>query len=793
MTFDGANKTVGMSKISQPLFWKRNSQTTRVVAASQLLLMASSVLFTAGCNDYPVHSLLDSFGARVTSSLKNKDPVKLDFLWVIDHSTSMCKQQRILSQGFDDFIANLGKLGQVDAQMAVVTVQQIADPSTASGSVTVKKVGEFNHTAATSFPPNCIEHYRAPCFVDPPNDATTPSEQCRAGFNFQFTAGKNYQTPATSLLNLDGDDPAVDAAGKPQHAGPAYGDILKHYGPNLPAADTSPSNEWRCVQPSGLSQVTNDNGSVNSYCQRHCTSNEECQKIFNDASAICYTPGGLSGDPKTSGCMFPPNTTDCPNPNKTDGAACESDDTCPALTKCVDHGGKRTCTPYLPSVVKNDQLNLFHCISTVGASSTVQSGFEGGLRSAWTALDPAGPNCPGGVYLLDENGDKQKGDDGTWLKNPNCQFAQLVRDDAYLVIVVVSDDDDCSVDLKISLAYETPEEKAAVKAILPTEDWNSCQSKGDAVGGNRRLNEGNCLYIKSKQPNPADYKCPTDCIKGTPDYDACVVAAELNVQKNRAVDPRFAPVSDFVNRFKSLKADPARVIFAAISGDSDAQIYQDGKPAFDKDGFAVPDDFQRIVDTSVYFKALRRNIAAKQAPYVCAGTKGESGYGSRYIEMVNAFRENGIFANICSGSDFSAPLNGIASTILKRIVKVCLPYPPDRDATTGLPILQVNRTRADTTTTLDYTPDSTDRAVDRFYLQASPDCRTGGQQVEGESQPCKTIRDCSSGLVCIKDQPSDEFGLCRVYSEAIYFTEVPQEGDQIEINYGADLGFTAKP
>jgi len=95
------------------------------------------------------------------------------------------------------------------------------------------------------------------------------------------------------------------------------------------------------------------------------------------------------------------------------------------------------------------------------------------------------------------------------------------------------------------------------------------------------------------------------------------------------------------------------------------------------------------------------------------------------------------------------------------------------------------------TATLEYTPDATDRTIDRFYIQSSPDCRASAQLVEGESQPCKSIRDCASGLACIKNDVKDALGLCRVYSEAVYFTEVPQSGDAIEINYGADLGFTA--
>ena len=549
---------------------------------------------------------------------------KLDFLWVIDHSTSMCAHQRDLASGAATFLATLNAQYNVDAQMAVVTVQQVADPAAATG-VTVKKIGEFNHTAATSFPPNCIEQYRAPCFVDGPSDVTTPSEQCRDGFNFQFTAGTNYQLPATSLLAARmPPDPLADSTGQAQHAGPPYGDVVQHYGPHLAAADTSPINEWGCLQPTSLSQVTNDNGSTNASCRRHCTPGDDatCKNLFGD-KAICYTP---SGNPASSGCMLPPETADCPTPDK------------------------------LPSVLHNDQLDLFHCIATVGASSTQQAGFEGGLRSAWMALNPAGPNCPDGPVLVN--------DQGYSVKNPACQYAQLVRDDATLVIVVVSDDDDCSVDLNLSL-----ETGPALNALLPKEDWGKCQSLGDAVGGNRRLNEGNCLYVKSKCapsnptcPDPAKYLCPTDCAATD---TACLAAAQINVDANRAVDKRFAPVSDFANRLKSLKADQGKVIFAAISGDSAARAYAGGQPVTDAAGKPVADEAQQAVDAALYYKAKRHNIASKQTPYVCAGAKGEAGYGSRYIEMANAFGQNGYFGNIC-GDDLGATLDDFAAFLLTR-------------------------------------------------------------------------------------------------------------------------------
>jgi hypothetical protein len=548
---------------------------------------------------------------------------KYDFLWVIDHSASMARQQRALANAEKSFLAALNANGQIDAQMAVVTVQQVADPPSASG-VTVQKIGAFNHTPATSLPSNAMVHFNAPCFVDGPIDASTPSAQCRDGFDFQFVAGKSYDPPATSFLNLDADDPPSD------QQGPPYGDILKHYGPFTAAKDLSPTNEWRCTQPGAQSQVTNLNGSVNSTCARHCTADAECQSVFGEPSMSCNVYGG---DPSQGRCTFGPPTADCPTADK------------------------------LPAVLHDADLNLFHCIATVGVSSTPQAGFEGGLRSAWVALDPNGANCPGGQFVLDASGKQQiDATTGKPIANPACQYAQLVRPDATLVIVVVSDDDDCSVDLNLSLANETQDDKKALSELLPKEDWDRCQIFGDATGGNQRLNEGNCMYVKTKKAVPADYKCPADC---QPSDAVCLAEAATHVAANRAVDKRFAAVSDFVNKFKGLKSDPAQVIFAAVSGDSRAQMYKDGKVVTDAAGKPVPDEAQKGIESAVYYWAKRQNIASKQTPRICQTTRTSSGYGSRYLDMVHAFGQNGYFGNICD-DDLGATLVDFATYLAKK-------------------------------------------------------------------------------------------------------------------------------
>ena len=492
-------------------------------------------------------------------------PKKYDILWVIDQSSSMVPHQRALAKALPQFLATLNGKGNVDVQTAVVTVQQIADTASATG-VSVKKVGAFNQQPATSFPPNAMERYLAPCSLPMPNDVTTPSAQCRDGFDFAFTEGKAWVAPATSWLKADADDPPGQATAPP------YGDVVKHYAPNLPGKDLSPSNEWRC-SAAGFSA----NGSFTGGCHRHCSSDKECQDVYGDATMICYTPGGAAGAPTTSGCMVPPDTKGCPE--------------------------------VAPAILDNDHLDLFRCIATVGGAPSQLSGFEGGLRSAWIALDPVGANCPDATH---------------------CQNTQFIRPDATLVVVFVSDDDDCSVSLDYSL--DDPD----VKVWLPMEDWGRCQSLGDAVGGNTALNEGNCLYVKSKQVKPDAYKCPGDCAA----LDAaCLAEAAAHVAANARVDKRIAAVAEFAAKFKSLKAKPEQLIVAAISGDSaDAQFVG---------GQQLPASAQVRTDRAAYFRAMRVNGVAKAGPSMCASATAVSGYGSRYFQLAALLGDNGWAANLC--------------------------------------------------------------------------------------------------------------------------------------------------
>ena len=528
--------------------------------------------------------------------------VKLDFLWVIDQSPSMCQEQRDLTKGFDNFIADLQKAGIADVQMAVVTVQQIADiDKTQPGAV--QAVGQFMHEATTTFPPNCMERDAVPCggqtacsqacAGDAACVQACADAQCTEKFDFTYAVN-----PLSSMCPASG----TASFGDPAPTG----------------------TDWHCnvVQQQYLQ---NDNCSTNSSCWKHCTTDQECRDLYEpdvpkaQQRSVCYVPGGTIVD--KAGCMFPPDTADCPSANK------------------------------LPPVLDKDHQNLFHCNAMVGASQTQESKFEGGFRAAWMALDPNGPNCPHGA-------------DGK--PTADCQYKQLVRDDALLVLVFVSNDDDCSVDLNISLDISTKASKDALygdgvtKGLLPKDDMFKCQQLGDAVGGNQALNDGVCEYKKSFDPS---ILCASDCRGKTgADFDACMVPVNAMAKAKgfARVDSRFAPVSTFVQLFQSLKTDPSHVLVASITGDA----LPIAATATTDEGKLAQIAEQMKWDEISYYKSVIHNVAQGQAPYICAAPDGAtSGYGSRYVQLAQAFGKRGTVANLCAGETLASGFQAINKLI----------------------------------------------------------------------------------------------------------------------------------
>ena len=480
-----------------------------------LFLLFCGTLFAA-CT-IPVVDLTDNFTIQVLDKRENRDPVKIDFVWVIDNSNSMCEEQSNLAAIFSQFVNTLDEFINIDARMAVVTTNLLGDH------------GSFNNESATVFPPACRRAEIKKC--------------------------------------LKAEDCTVDA--------------------DTPGLPTPPGDAaWTCTwEDKDAATLENANGSVNSRCLLACTTDEECSTLFGEEFVCAQYPASLGLD---SGCMVPPLVY-MEEPTKCDGA----------LPNFLQ----------LNSEVSN--LDLFPCIATVGAESSLSANLEQGMGAARAALDPQGPNAG--------------------------QSKDFMRDDAWLVLIFISDEEDCSLreDCLIESDGKTWKEPSEVKECIKPIDYAVCLLQGDEYAG-----------------GPLE------------------------------------PVSRFVNFFKGLKADPGKVLVASIVGDSQ-EVNAAAKAA----------DIEAFKDSI--------SAGTHQAPntYMCSSENGIAVYGERYVQLAEAFGSNGIVANICGpapcvmddgsegalvsegvceklpddidGATYGTmqALNLISATIIKRVIRVCLPKP----------------------------------------------------------------------------------------------------------------------
>ncbi len=436
-----------------------------------LAAMAGLSAALAACNHTPVEGLEKSFTLAVEVGTGQEEPVKIDFLWVIDNSTSMCQEQYSLTKSFSTFTDSLGRFFEIDPHVAVATLTADCSPSNAS---MVVPRGTFNTTPSREFPPACFEERRLECGTQ--------------------------EKPTCGDLDCE-----------------LYGNC-----------NTSPT-EWVCrdvYQPEICTE--NPNGSINSACQRTCRDDADCQAFYGDATFECRQPAG-----QPRGCLRPPLTEGCPD--------------------------------NLPPILTKENLDLFRCNASVGVTQSNCLKYEQQMRSGLLSIDPNGPN--------------------------RDQAKAFLRDDAYLVIIFVTDEEDCSV--------------ADGRFIQDDGDYSRC-------GLLRTTDDGGPL----------------------------------------------TPVAHFVNRFKSLKSDPGRVIVAAIAGDSTR---------------ATPEE--RELDRTAYIESKGHPRTCYISTSICSSVNGVADYAPRMIELVTSFGPNGVFSNICSDEGIGPALDEVASTIIKVINKICLPRP----------------------------------------------------------------------------------------------------------------------
>ena len=350
----------------------------------QLALCTLLACATMHCNDVPVDTLQRSFSVKVVQSQSNKTAVKVDFLWVLDNSSSMCHEQKAVAQSANEFMSKIEEYVNIDYRIAVVTTDVKSD----------EHMGKFRHHRTEQFPWACREEQVRLCLTGENGDVACQSDYGRCSDG--------------SLCSIDPQTFTGDC-----ETGPCVSNGLG----------------WSCSGGNlEFSDIQNCNGSINSACQRGCETDAECEEelTLDDPS----TPGINESTDAAKRCLEDPSSCqyECRNIPPQTGCILR-----PASAKCPDDDAIRkemttqngTDTPFL---VPQNAVDLFQCIAIVGAEQSHNARNEESFNAALMALDKNGAN-------------------GTQAKD-------FLRDDAYLVIIFVSDEDDGSAAEGLSISYD---------------------------------------------------------------------------------------------------------------------------------------------------------------------------------------------------------------------------------------------------------------------------------------------------------------------------------------------------
>lgn len=192
---------------------------------------------------------------------------------------------------------------------------------------------------------------------------------------------------------------------------------------------------WVCSGATQAARVQNDNGSLNTACVFACASDSDCD-VQAGPGSVCLQKG------------YEPN--------------------------CIPVPPVDTCPADLPTVLGPANLDLVRCLVLVGAQGTAKSNLEAGLKAGWLALQPepasvvdlcdsTHPNLcelhsheiPARLQALSSEIATAGSEGAAPLEacrdrlaacRPGIATAEpdFLRPDAWLAVVFVSDEDDCS-------------------------------------------------------------------------------------------------------------------------------------------------------------------------------------------------------------------------------------------------------------------------------------------------------------------------------------------------------------
>jgi len=637
-----------------------------------LLALLATVL---ACNRVPVRNLTASYAVQVQELRDNAKPAKLDILWVIDQSSSMCQEQNSLAANFGSFWAVFKKYASIEMNLAVVT------SSVCNKEITTGNRGRFVYQPATSMPPECREMRTMYCLSDA--DCQNPTAGLPDPSNWKCEPATSISTTYTCDIPGEGD---VEDTLLPGDYVFGYNSVCRYVCDREVAPETcarlfgeptgcdsvcsgSACSTETCMNDESLesvsdkaancAQVCNEAQDCTARCNLYlgdaakcgqlCTSQncvqdclttqfvgqdflcslvcpatsecvDRCIAAFGEETYRCVYPGA---DKTKAGCLLPPKTTYCPSSSIAPKML--NQDVADQFYERWKNNDGWTGDPAwkgLDEATVRDHIfeQLFLCMALVGASQEQCTAQEQGLLAAWMALNPNGENAE--------------------------QATAFLRDDAYLLVVTVSDEDDCS-----------------TTSDLSADDYRECA-----------------------------------CLRDT---DGCMPNGDCDTTKP---GPLYA-ASTFVNKLKSLKKDPAMVVFAAIAGDVQA-------------GSTTTPGSDLTINRQRYYECRCDAHAWRQGTYACLSRQGQAEMGSRYMQVAAAFGTGyGQVSNICDDRGLEPALESIARLVVPLMTKVCLPRPLPEDE-----YIEVYKVSSDGTRTLqqqitDDTPDG-----DYLLVDNAPDC-----------------------------------------------------------------------
>lgn len=339
------------------------------------------------------------------------------------------------------------------------------------------------------------------------------------------------------------------------------------------------------------------------------------------------------------------------DPNVPDTADCQelvmNGELDPVIKSGAEGNIGRNCNAADPAdqaqCAKEDLERKFRCLATLG---TQGDGFEKGLEALRVALSCEGPNAPTynneGVITdpgmfgaccvpVDERGRR------TLRYNPACELGpndaepEFLRPDAVLVVIIVSDEDDCSDPATNPAASR----RAICKYATTDEDGNG-------------IPDGfNDPDLCSNNRTPAECYA-AECGMLTPD-ECRQQRCEIPRTENNSCEwfrSDLTPVQDYYRFLTSLKARPLeQLVVATIVGQRDYTAPSAFEITYNRgqtNGACLMDDGEGGDVAVTTDMCCPNGRCVGEIATSCESENGEAFAGRRYLQLAETFNENGI-------------------------------------------------------------------------------------------------------------------------------------------------------